>query len=173
MSTTRTLDDEILSVQRMARCSRYWARAARLVAAEFRPELEEELARARSSDTPRSDAQSARLVDLRSMSLDKESEARRHDAEAEQLEAVVRRLEEMRTVLQSFRISAPDGDRDVWLHIDDQGDSRQAAFNLGKPVNESQPEDSPARIKISHHVAALREQALRKLTPEEREALGL
>lgn len=150
----KTLDDEILAVQRMARCSRYWARAARATAAEFAPDLAE-VRRRLVEKTCRAED----FVDVRTVTMDKEAEARNHDREADELEAVVRRLEEMRAVLQSFRIDPPDADGDVWLWMEHQGSGRSAGFNLGKPVNESQPDSSGARVKISHHVAALLETA--------------
>lgn len=153
----KTLDDEILAVQRMARCSRYWARAARATAAEFRPEFDALMSEGLTAplDELRTRLRQEQLVDLRTVSLDKESEARRHDQEASELEAIVQRLEEMRTVLQSFCIDPPDADGDIWLKIGDQGNGRQAAFNLGKPSS-GQPGD---RVRISHNVAALLETA--------------
>ncbi len=153
-----TLTDQILAVQRMARCSRYWARAARATAAEFEPELAE-IRRKIVADSPVDKRVSEAFIDIRTVTLDKDDEAQNHDRDAEALEAVVRRLEEMQTVLSGFAIMPPDGDGDVWLRIEDQGDGRQAAFNLGKSINAVQPESSHARTKIGHHVAALLEAA--------------
>lgn len=147
----KTLDEEILAVQRMARYSRFLARAARTVAAEFRPSLEDTLALGVRSP-PGTDAL---LQDLRSLSLDRETEARNHDREAGELEAIVRRLEEMRAVLQSFRIDPPDADGDVWLWMEHQGSGRQAGFNLGKPSG-GRPGDD---VRLFHNVAAILETA--------------
>lgn len=151
-----TLTDQILAVQRMARCSRYWARAARATAAEFEGDLEEVRQKVEAAPGGTlNDQLSADFVDVRTLTLDKDTESRRHDREATELEAVVRRLEEMNTVLSSFRIAAPDGNGDVWLHLGDQGDGKQGFFNLGRPDDNYQT----CQVSIAHHVAALLETA--------------
>ena len=162
-----TLDDQIISVRRMARYSRYLARVARASAAEFSAEWEaaREAARkvVREAALARAPVRLGRdrehLVYLRSMCPDREAEARRHDRETNELEAVARRLEEMRAALESFRIALPDSDGDVWLHMEHPGSGTMAAFNLDKPINTAQPESSGARTKIAHNTAAMVEAA--------------
>lgn len=155
-----TLDDTILSVQRMARCSRYWARAARAVDREFRAEFDLAMSDMNESRDPTGYAQHRlNFHDLRTVTLDRIAEAEGHERDAANLEATVRRLEAMRTVLSSFRIDPPDADGDVWLKIEDQGDGRLAAFNLGQAFSPKLVNGGPINVRIAHTTALTLDQA--------------